>query len=121
MPSGGLASLRSELAGISTGQLIGAGAAVLGAGAITAGAIAYAKRRKRKSGKGRKKSPRRSSSGRYRRGTSRARASRSGPRKTRNRRGGAVRDRYKGKKVYRTKRGQPYILKANGQARFVRA
>lgn len=41
--------------------------------------------------------------------------------KDRNRRGGAVRDKYRGRKVYRTKRGQPYILKPNGQARFIPA
>lgn len=84
-----------------------AGAAVVGTG--VAYAVSRSKRSKRSKRKG---------------GKSRSRPGKGGVvrgKKDRNRRGGAVRDRYKGRKVYRTKRGQPYILMANGKARFVRA
>ena len=30
-----------------------------------------------------------------------------------------MKDRYRGSKVYLTRRGQPYILKADGKARFI--
>jgi len=118
---------------------IAIGATALGLAGIAAGVVHH-----RKSGKRRKPSHRRSA-GRGRRKASGARKARRGRKlkfgspawrkrymrkagsskrrssKSRNRRGGAVKDRYDGHKVLRTKRGQPYIILANGKARFVRA
>lgn len=92
--------------------------AAVGTGVVAAGvgvgALVASRRRKRKSSR---KSKRKG-------GKSRSRLGKGGVRrgkKDRNRRGGAVRDKYKGRKVYRTKRGQPYILMRNGKARFIRA
>lgn len=112
--TGGLQTLKQAIADNPLAATAAAVGTVGLVGAV-AGGIAYSRRRKRKSKSGKR---RRNS---YRRRSVGARAGRGGGRKTRNRRGGAVRDRYKGKRVYRTKRGQPYILLRNGQARFVRA
>jgi len=97
---------------------VGATAAGL-AGAV--GAVVYASTRRK--AKGRKSSGRRPKFGtpafRRKYGKKAKRNAKAG--KARNKRGGAVRDRYKGHKVLRTKKGQPYIILASGKARFVRA
>lgn len=111
--TGALGGLKSAMSGIPTAAIYGAGAvAAVGAG-VGVAALVGSRRKKRKSSRRSKRGAGKSKSRRGSRG--------SRPRKTRNRRGGAVKDRYKGRKVYRTKRGQPYVLLRNGQARFVRA
>lgn len=116
---GGLSSAKSALSGIPAPILIG-GVAVAGAG-VAAGA-AYALSRNRSRGRGNQK---RSSSSSSRKSNSR----RSSSRKTtptsrrnlsRNRRGGAVKARHGRKRVHLTKNGQPYVLMANGKARFIK-
>lgn len=88
-------------------------------GGTAVGLVAASRRPKRRSSG---KSKRKASKSRSRQ--SRRRVGKGGVvrgKRDRNRPGGAVKDRYRGRKVYRTKRGQPYILMANGKARFVRA
>lgn len=95
------------------------------AGAIGGGLLGYAIGRSTKTGgSSRSSSRRRKRNGSPSRGARFAsRGPRRGKRKTprRNGPGGAVKQRYGGRKVFRTKRGQPYVLKANGQARFIKA
>lgn len=103
------------------GEAIAIGATALGLGGIAAGVTGYVRSRKKatrrkSSGSGGKRRAKRQAGARRRVGSRPRKAT-----KRRNKRGGAVKDRYKGKKVYRTKRGQPYVLMANGKARFVKA
>lgn len=107
---------KSFLAEVPTPAIYAAGAAA--AVGLGVGAVALASRRRKK--RSSRSSKRKAGTSKSRPGSRRSSTKRSSA-KRRNRRGGAVKDRYKGRKVYRTKRGQPYILLASGKARFVRA
>lgn len=122
IPDGLADPLSSAKVGLSNMQIpswlpaagVAAGAAaVVGAG--VAGAVALSRRPRRKSSG---KSSRKGTKSRSRPGSRRGKPDR-------NRRGGAVKDKYRGSKVYRTKRGQPYIILGSGpmkgRARFIRA
>lgn len=99
--------------------LLPAAAGVAVGGAVAAGtAFAVSRSRKRGSSSRSKKAAGKS---RSRQGSRVGKGGVVRGKRDRNRPGGAVKDRYRGRKVYRTKRGQPYILMANGKARFVRA
>lgn len=112
------AAVKAQAAGMDVPSWVapaalGAGGLVVAGGATALAVSAYRKRKRKSSVTSSRKGSK-----------SRSRPGKGGVvrgKKDRNRRGGAVRDRYRGRKVYRTKRGQPYILMANGKARFVRA
>jgi len=109
---------RSALTSVPT-PLLYAGAGLIGAGAVagTIAALAGSRPRKRKSSKSSKRKGGTSSSRRS--------SAKLGSAKRRNRRGGAVKDKYRGSPVYRTKKGQPYIIlqggPRKGMAKFIRA
>lgn len=99
------------------GAAIGAGAVAVAGGAVAAGMALSRRRKPKSSGKSKRKGGKSRS---HRTGHSSGRG-----KPDRNRRGGAVKDKYRGSKVYRTKRGQPYIILGSGpmkgRARFIRA
>lgn len=96
---------------LSRSQRLAVGSSVLGAGIIAAGATkairSYSKKRKRRTHNKRTRSPRRKSATHRKRKRRTPRTA--GKRKDTSR-----------KRIRYTKRGQPYVIMANGRARFIK-
>lgn len=99
--------------------VVAAGGAALAAATIVGGVAAARAVSKRKKTSKKKRTSRPSSRRGATRGTTRRTSSRKRAAAKRNKRGGAVKGKYRGKKVYIAKNGTPYVY-VNGRPRFIK-
>lgn len=102
--------------GLATVAAATAGGLLLGGAAVATVAAVRSRKKSKRSASSRSRA-----TSKRKGGTSRSRPSPASKRNAkRNRRGGAVKARHGGRKVLLTRKGQPYVLMANGKARFIK-
>lgn len=116
--SGIVQKAQGALGSITPTQIAVGGGVVAGAIGAGVGGAALARRfgGKRKA----KRKAKKSKAKRSRSSPKRSKSKGSKANARRNKRGGAVKGRYKGRKVLIAKNGTPYVIMANGKARFIK-